>query len=194
MAKGKNTKKKEKKYKENKNIKKIDGIGGLDSEIWSKIFIVIIVFVVLGLFYLLTLYITNKDSKDNNKKDNSSETKTSISYDNILLGSSFSMSDEDYLVIYYDKSNEELSNTYSSLVSNYGMGSEGAVDTMKIYTVDMSSAFNKTYITTEEPNRFASNASELLINGPTLIHFSNHAIAEYMQGEDEITSYLSQGN
>ena len=81
MAKRKKANEKRNSFK--KNMNKIDGIGGLDSEIWGKIITVIIVFVVLGLFYLLTLYITGKNTDDSKSDDTSAE--TTISYDNIVL-------------------------------------------------------------------------------------------------------------
>lgn len=187
MAGKKKTNRKNRKVSSNnKNIKKIDGVGGLDPEVWGKIFIVLIVFVVLGLFYLLTLYITNKN-EDSSTNDKKSKEETTISYSNIILGKSFSMSDDDYLVIYYDESDEDTKTTYNNLVSTY----KGKDEALPIYIVDMSSAFNKKYVTNEESNKNPNNASELLINGSTLIHFSNQSVSEYIEGEEAITDYLS---
>lgn len=184
-GKNKSNRKNRKVSSKNMNMRKIDS-GWLDPEIWGKIFVVLAVLVVLGLFYLLTLYITNKNS---DKSDNDEKTKeeTVISYNDIILGESFSMSDDDYLVIYYDESDEDVKSTYDGLISSY----KGKEDALSIYSVDMSSAFNKKYITTEESNKNPNNASELLINGPTLIHFIGQSVNEYIEGEEAITSYLS---
>ena len=76
--------------------------------------IVLVVIVVLGLFYLLTLYITNKNSTDDSKDTSASE-ETVISYDEIVLGRSFSMDDERYVVLYYDKSDEDISSVRKML-------------------------------------------------------------------------------
>ena len=92
-----------------------------------------------------------------------------------------------YLVIYYDKSDEEISSVYSQLVSDY----KSKDDALSIYTVDMSSAFNKGFSTTDESNHNPTNASELLINGPTLIHFSQHSVTNYVEGEENISNYLN---
>ena len=187
MAKKNKTNRKNRKVSSNnRNIKKIDGVGGLDPEVWGKIFIVLIVLVVLGLFYLLTLYITNKNL-DSPKDDKKTKEETVISYSDIVLGKSFSMSDDEYLVIYYDAGDEDIKSTYNNLVSTY----KSKEDPLPIYTVDMSSAFNKGHDTQEESNKNPNNAEELAIKGPTLIHFTGHVVTDYIEGEEAITSYLS---
>lgn len=183
MAKGRSNKGKKNK---NENLKKIDSLGGLDSDIKSKIITVVIVLVVLGLFYLLTLYITNKNSDDNQEVDTASE-ETVVSYEDIVVGRSFSMSDDEYLVIYYDKSDEDKSSVYSSLVSSYKSKEEA----LPIYVVDLSSAFNKPFTTTGEANHHPTNASEIAVKGATVIRFLNHEVADYLEGEEAISSYLS---
>ena len=170
----------------NANLKKIDSLGGFDPDIKGKIIIVIVVLVVLGLSYLLTLYITNKDSSDKAEVDNSSS-EAVISYEDIVVGKSFSMVEDEYLIIYYDKSDEDKSSVYSSLVSSYS----SKEDALAIYSVDLSSAFNKPFTTTGESNQHPTEASEIAINGPTVIHFSNHEVVDYIEGEEAITSYLS---
>lgn len=185
-----NKKKKNANIKEikRKNSSKIDqvSVGGFDGDIWGKIIIVLVVVVVLGLFYLLTLYITNKNSTDDSKTTSTSE-ETVISSDKIVLGRSFSMDDEHYAVLYYDKSDEDISSVYDSLVMNY----KSKEDALRVYTVDMSSALNKSHATTGEGNHNPTNASELSIKGPTLIVFSNHTVEDYLEGEEAITNYLS---
>lgn len=182
----KNTKEKAMKRDNSSKINQVD-LGGFDSDIWGKIFIVLAVIVVFGLFYLLTIYITNKNTTDDNNNSSTTNEETVISYDEILLGRSFSMEDEHYIVLYYDKSDEDISSVYDSLVSSY----QGKEDALRIYTVNMGSAFNKSYTTTGEGNHNPNNASELSINGPTLIEFSNHAVVDYIEGEESITNYLN---
>ena len=55
----------------------------------------------------------------------------------------------------------------------------------------MSSALNKSHATSGESNHNPTNASELSINGPTLIVFSNHTIEDYLEGEEAITNYFN---
>ena len=176
MAKGKRNSKKQ-------NIKKIESVGGFDGDIKGKIIAVICILCFFGLFYLLTLYITNKNT---DKKDDNSTEEVTISYDNILLGRSLSMGDGEYLVICYDKSNEEINSTYSTLVSNYKYKSEH----LKIYTVDMSSSFNKKFITDGESNKNPESVDAFAINGPTLFKVTESRVSEYVEGEEAISSYL----
>lgn len=165
--------------------KKIDSVGSFDADLWGKVFVAIAVIVFLLLFYLLTLYITNKNSEDETK-DDTEKTEVTISYDNIPLGRSFSMSDDDYYVIYYDVDDEDTADTYKDLISTYN----GKEEHLKIYTVNMGNGVNKKQATTEESNKNPQNASELTINGPTLIKYSGHAVSEYYEGKDSITEQL----
>lgn len=159
----------------------------LNDSILNKIIIALTVICILGLFYLLTLYITNKHSDKNTTEEKTESTETAINYDEIMLGKTFSMNSDDYLVIFYDESNSDISSKYSDLVSKY----KEKEDHLNIYKVDMSNTFNKGYATTEESNKAPSKASELLINGPTLVRITNNSLAEYIEGEEEITNYLS---
>lgn len=176
-----------KKKQENKknNLKKIEKSGSFDTDIWSKFFIVLGILCFLCAFYLLTLYITNKNSTDTTEKDKESG-EVNISYDEIMVGRTFDMSDGDYLVLYYDMDDENISSIYSGLVSDY----KNKEEHLNIYTVDMSSPFNKPYVTDKESNKNPGKASEILVNGPTLIKVSNKQVSDYIEGEEAITNYL----
>ena len=176
MAKGKRNTRKQ-------NLKKIESVGGFDGDIKGKIITVICVLCFFGLFYLLTYYITNKNT---DKKDDKTTDEVTISYDNILLGRSLSMGSGEYLVICYDKSNEGINSTYSTLVSNYKYKTEH----LKIYTVDMSSSFNKKFITDGESNKNPESVDAFAINGPTLFKVTDSNVSEYIEGEEAISSYL----
>lgn len=177
MAKGKRNTRKQ-------NLKKIESVGGFDGDIKGKIIAVICVLLFFGAFYLLTLYITNKNSDKTD--DNDKEKVVEISYDTIMLGRSLSMSDGEYLVIYYDKSDEEINSTYSSLVSTYKAKSEH----LTIYTVDMSNGFNKKYVTDGESNKSPESVDAMAINGPTVIKVNENKVVEYIEGQEAISSYL----
>ena len=177
--------KKNSQNKRKQETKKIDRIEKSDMDLWNKVFLVICVIIFFLAFYLLTLYITNKNSSSNDTIEDSGE--VSISYDEILLGSSLSMSEEDYLVLYFDNSDEELASTYGNLISTY----QSSGNYLRLYYVDMSSGFNQAYTTTEEPNRSPESAGDLRINGPTLIEVSQNQVVDYIEGEADITNYLS---
>ena len=180
--------------------KKIDSIGMVDSDIFGKIIMVCIVICVFCAFYFLTVFISkdnsNSSSNSNNSSSNSSNSSStssssssssnaSISYDNIIIGRSFSMDDDAYLVLYYDGSDSDLSSTVGTLVSTY-KNKDGH---LPIYKVDMSDGLNKNY-TSEESNTNPSSVEDLHINGITLIKFVDNKVDEYIEGQDSISDYL----
>ena len=53
----------------------------------------------------------------------------------------------------------------------------------------MSNGLNKSY-SGEESNKNPTKASDIVINGPTLIKFSGNEVVDYIEGVDNIKSYL----
>ena len=161
------------------------------NNIGNKVIIALTTLCILGLFYSLAVYVTNKHSKDeeSNKKETTetSETTTgsSISYDEILLGRSLSMSDDSYLVVFYDTTNEEINTTYSEIINNY----KAKESHLPIYYVDMGNSFNKSHVK-DEANYNPNDESELAITGPTLIKVESSKVVDYIEGEEEIKGYL----
>ena len=176
-------KRKSSKKKENDNLKKIESVGGLDGDLSYIIRVVSIIVIVFCLFYGLTVLIT-KNGSTTTKKQNQ-VTDDAISYTEILLGRSFLMPEEEYLVLYYDKSNTELISSFSPAISTYRENKEN--DTL--YTVDMSNKLNSSYIS-ENSNSNPTDANELSINGPTLIRFSKGIVKDYIEGEEKILNYI----
>lgn len=172
------------KKKNKKELEKIEKIGSFNDDIINKIYVVLGVIIFLSLFSLLTLYITKKNSETDESKQEPTE--AVIDYKEIMLGRSLSMSDNDYLVIYYDKTDEEISSTYYSLVSDY----EATNEHLDLYTVDMGNSFNKSYAVTGESNKNPASASDMAINGPTLVKVSAGKVVEYIEGEEAISDYL----
>lgn len=179
----KNTTKKVVNTKKNEKIdhnRIIETVGEFDADYKKIILVVGIIVIVFCLFYFLTVYITGKDSKKTN-----TSTASNISYTEIMAGRSFNMPEEEYLVLYYDRSNSDLLSSFSSNVSNY----RSSDDHYTLYTVDMSNAVNKSY-SADVSNWSPASASELAISGPTLIHFRNGSVVEYYEGEEDINHYL----
>ena len=181
MAKSKSTSQKSNKKvtAKNKNVnKKIEAMETNTSKELLKIFKVLFaVIVVLSAFYLLTVFIVGKDDKDD-------VAETAIQYEEILAGSSFSMKNNEYVVVYYDFSDTELADITSSIYSYSYTGK------YRLYTVDMSSGFNKAYASSEKSNKNPEKAEDLLINGPTLIRFVDGKVQEYIEGKEDIVTYL----
>lgn len=171
MAKSKN------RAKRRQESKKIEEVISDDTNLVDKLFIAGGVLLFILAFYGLTVYITNKNSDDTNEEK---EKTVEISSDKIILGRSLSMSKDDYYVVYYTSDNS----TMDEIVNNYN-------GELKLYKVDMNSAFNKKYATDGESNKNPSKTSEFKINGATLIKVSNKRVVEYTEGEDAIRTILN---
>lgn len=172
--------------KELKSNKKVEKKDSFNADIQHVIIVVCSIIIIFCAFYWVTYFIVNKD-KDSDDDTNVDETEVSISYDRIILGRSFSMGSGDYLVLYYDLTDDEISSTYSSLASTYRSKTDEGL--IPLYVVNMGDALNKAYAS-DTANYEASDASELKINGPTLIKFGENRIIEYIEGEEAINNYL----
>ena len=174
MAKNKNK-------KIEKNIKKDIEKKEVSTEVKQLLAITVAVLLFLGLFYFLTVFILDDDTSTKTDDD----TEVEVQFDEILIGKSFSLKDSEYYVLYYETNDEDISSDMASLVSTYRSSNKD----LYLYTVDMSNALNSQFIA-DEANEDASKASELKINGPTLIKFVDGEIDEYIDGIDDITEEL----
>lgn len=171
--------------KKKKKIKIEENTSFDSSEIKKIVITTSVVLIVFACFYFLTVAIVNKDEKKDDTADSSSKTnEVEIQHKEILLGSSFSIKDDQYLVVYYDTTDDDLSNL-TSAISTYRSSSKD----VNLYTVDMNNGLNKGFAG-EISNKEATKASELSISGPTVIKFSNNKISTYIEGTDEVIKYL----
>ena len=142
----------------------------------STILTILIVGIIFVLFYLLSGFITGRSYKYNRNKVDAS-----ISYEEIMAGSTFNMNKDSYVVVfYYREDDSELTNQISIYGSREGNS---------IYYVDLKNGINK-YILDDNSNRNATNASELRVTNPTLIKIEDGFITEFIEGKDNIINYL----
>lgn len=107
------------------------------------------------------------------------EEKKEIVQNEILAGQTFNRKDETYYVVFYEfNSDEDLESTISN------------IESPKIYKVDLSNKMNQSIIS-DTSNKKATTIDELQINGPTLIKITNEKITDYIEGYDNITTYLN---
>ena len=172
---------KKKNNKERSHESIIDSGGGFNGDYKKIIIVSAIVVIIFATFYFLTVFITNKNSE----KDNTTEDTTSSSYSEVMVGRTFALPEEEYLVLYYDYSDETLKESFKDFSVDYHPG----VGPYAFYVADMSDAINKSYVS-ETSNTAPTKASELSISGPTLIHFRDGAVIEYIEGEENILNYL----
>lgn len=166
---------KKKSYADDKKI-------NVNSEMKQIIWTCVIVFLVLIVFYLISYFATGHTLFNSRDKG-----AVEFQYDEILVGTSFDMG-ENYYVVYYDMSDTENEN-YSSLVNSIETFKHG-VNGVAVYTCDLSNSFNKPFVTTNEPNTNPFSAEDLLLNGPTVIKFSNGKVEEYIYGLNEVQVFL----
>lgn len=133
----------------------------------------------IGLLYLFTVYVVNKE--DSYKRTNN---KGSIGYDNILLGTLLNKADDEYYVLVYDSS-LIMNNIYANKVKEYKTN----VKHLPIYIADLSNELNKSYIA-EKSNYKKDSAEELTVNGTTLIKVKNHSITKFIEEKDSILTEL----
>lgn len=178
MTKKKNIKKNNSKKEVAKKIDNIES--NAEKQMFTVLKIVFVVLVFLSAFYLLTLLIVSDGNEDDDET-----VETAIQYEEILAGSSLTMNDSEYLVVYYDFSDTGLSDL-SSAISTYN-----SIGTLRIYTVDMSNGFNSKYVSSDKSNVEPKSAADLSIKGSTLIKIKDGKVEEYIEGTDEVISYLN---
>ena len=102
-------------------------------KIENLIKIIVILLLIVGVFYGLTIIVMNNQKEDLN---NNIESDTEIKYDHILIGNIYNQKEQEYYVLV------ELDSDYltlNSIVSNYSK-KENA---LKIYTSSLNNVFNK---------------------------------------------------
>ena len=150
---------------------------GLPSEVKKTIIIILVAVILLVGMYFLTTLILSRDVEEEKITENT------IQYDEILAGSSFGQSEDEYYVIYYDSTNEY--STVSSLVSSYQLNGGD----IKLYSVDLSNGINKKYIT--DGDIVTSDASSLRVKENTLLKFEDGEVSETITDLSEIMDILN---
>ena len=122
----------------------------------------VVVLLVFGLFYLITVLINN-----GNRKLNTTDPKPEVGDD------TFTMSPDEYYVLFYDFEGPSAV-YYDYMFSKYASGSD-----QYIYKVDLSKGFNTKFVS-ESTNEYASEAGELKVKDGTLIRISYGRNVEYI--------------
>lgn len=144
------------------------------------VIILICVVLLFGLMYFLTTRILSKEVTK--KRKQSEVTESTIQYEKILAGESFTMELEEYYVVYYDSTDTNLSST----IATYQADEKD----IKLYSVDLNDGMNKKYITDSDIN--TSSIENLKVKNPTLIHFKNKEVVDTITDENEIKDYLTK--
>ncbi|MBR6949428.1 MAG: hypothetical protein IKH54_04500 [Bacilli bacterium] len=187
MAKNKNVRivnrKKNTKRKSYADEKKLSFTPEVKSVFWTCL----VVAIVLGVFYLITIKATGGSIFKKDEEDKEVE----FQYSEILVGRSFDL-EGDYYVLYYDMSDTE-SDDYE-ILDNAIHEFEGTMGGSNFYKCDLSNAFNKPFVTTNEPNENPISADDMLLTNPTLIRFSDGHVLEYIYGFEDVENYMTSNN
>lgn len=149
-------------------------------EIYSFIKILVGLVLILGILYMLTIFVFNKEEplKRTNKKG-------TVQYNEIIAGTIFKTGDSEYYVLAFDS--EDISNSYIlNKASNY----KSKTGALPLYTLDLSSEFNKSFVA-KESSYNEKSVDNLKFKGTTLIKIKDGKIAKFIETMEEIDKELN---
>ena len=159
--------------KEKKQILKANS--SVESDEYKKLIkLILIIAIVFLIFYLATIMFTKKNHDDIFANDlNANE----IQYDEVIVGNMFDKSG-DYYVLLLEK-DDPYKDLFTSYLTNIRKNT-------KIYTVDLSSAFNKAYLSDE----YSYETSNFKTKGTLLLEISDKNIKNHYESKEDILSKL----
>lgn len=143
----------------------------------SVIITLVVILLVFIIFYVLTLFINNSNRKLNTKEPE--ETEVTIDYLEIIGDNTFTMSPNEYYVLFYDFESPEAV-YYTYLVDKYA-----ANENQYIYKVDLGKKFNTKFIS-DKTNKKAKKAGDLKVKEATLIKIRKGKNVEYTEGSSQV--------
>ena len=166
--------------------KKTNSMISTDNEMSKLIILILVVALVFALFYVITLFVTKKDSSSTTS-EGENETQVNIQYEKILASNIFSQKNSEYYVLVYFSDDKYL-DLYKNYLSYYKASVEGATP---YYLVDMSDVFNKSFIA-EKSNLNVSNIKELKFSQTALLRIRDNKIISTYEGNEQITGKLGR--
>lgn len=143
----------------------------------SIIITLAVILLVFIIFYVLTVFINNNNRKLNTKEPE--ETEATIDYLEIIGDNTFTMSPNEYYVLFYDFESPEAV-YYAYLVDKYA-----AKENQYIYKVDLGKGFNTKFIS-DKTNKKAKKAGDLKVKEATLIKVRKGKNVEYTEGSSQV--------
>lgn len=143
------------------------------------VIIIIIIAVIALVFYFLAVAVANKNNAL--KYKNNSEA-SQIEYDEIIIGEMFNKTNE-YYVLLLKKDND-----FKTIYENYIKTYKKKDNSLNVYKVDLSNAFNKKYVS--DNNNFDVNNFKIADNA--LLKIKEKQIIESYVGNDAIIEQLYQ--
>ena len=155
-------------------------------EIRKLLIIIGAVCAVMLAFYFITEVVVKNKKNSNNNNQNDIKVEPVIQYEQILMGSLFNQNESDYYVLVYDKDDAML-DLYNQYISSYNK-----LDShLKVYKVNLSEDFNKSYIG-EESHLSGDNIKDIKVTGTTLIRIKDKEISSSYENGEDITKKLKE--
>lgn len=143
--------------------------------------IVLIVTAIIVVFYGVTVVVTEK--ADEATKEANKE-KVEIQYDSIMIGSMLNINGSFYVLI-EDTDDIRLSE-YTTMIQTIKAND----DAPTIYTADLSSGFNKSYLS--DKSNYDSKMDSFKVTGTTLVKIEDHEIVDVYDNYDDIIDKLKE--
>lgn len=147
-----------------------------NNEYRNLIILIVVIALVFTAFYVLTLKFT-KENHDNIFKNDLDASE--IGYDEIIIGSMFDLKGTYYILLI------EENDVYKDIFNNYVTSVK---ENHKIYTVDLSSAFNKRYLADE----YSYSKDNFKTKGTLLLKISDGEIKAHYTEKTDITNKLAE--
>ena len=147
----------------------------VESDEYKKLIVLIVIIAVVFLIFYLATSIFTKDNNDDIFSNDLNATE--IQYDEIIVGNMFDKSGEYYvLLLEEDEPYADLFNSYITTIKA----------NKKIYTIDLSSAFNKKYIGEE----YSYNKDSFKTKGTLLVRIADNKIKDHYESKEDILKKL----
>jgi len=151
-----------------------------ENEMLKFIKLIIVVTVIFGLFYALTVFINKEDEQNKNEDEN-----VSIQYNEILIGNIFNQSNDNYYVL-VEKPTDNNVQAYEAYLSMYSQKKESK----RVYFCNLDSVLNLQY--NKEETKLSDNISELQFSQTVLLEIENKKIKNSYASDEKIREILKQ--
>lgn len=150
-----------------------------ENEIGKLIKLVVIVTLIFGLFYLITVLINKED-----KEEESTYTPAQIQYDKILISNILKQNEDKYYVLIYD-TDDVNQTTYTAYLINY----KYKEDAIRYYTAELNNPLNSKYVSSES-NLKVKKIEDFKVKEATLLKVEKGKITKFYEGEEVLNQLI----
>lgn len=148
------------------------------NEMTRLIKIILIITVIFCVFYGVTVVVLEKAKEASEEESEAVE----IQYDSIIIGSMLKINGSFYVLI--EEEDDVRLTEYTTMIQLI----QADEDAPTIYTADLSSTFNKKYLSDE--TNYDSDMSTFKVSGTTLVKISDHEITDVYDDYESIVEVL----